>query len=75
MSKCTPICSRQTYSFCNRSNGSWESKHIYVSLILLVLQVCVDYTEQDIAISEYPLSAALTCTKICSAFEEAWGIH
>lgn len=39
------------------------------------LQVSVDYTEQDIAISEYPLSAALTCTKICSAFEEAWGIH
>lgn len=48
---------------------------ILVLFILLVLQVCVDYTEQDIAISEYPLSAALTCTKICSAFEEAWGIH
>ncbi|XP_062501471.1 ribosomal RNA small subunit methyltransferase NEP1-like [Corticium candelabrum] len=38
-------------------------------------RVSTDYTEEDIAISEYPLSGALTCTKICSAFEEAWGIH
>lgn len=37
-------------------------------------QVEVDYTEHDVSISQYPLSAALTCTKICSAFEEAWGI-
>ena len=37
-------------------------------------QVEVDYTEQEIAISQYPLSAALTCTKICSAFEQAWNI-
>jgi rRNA small subunit pseudouridine methyltransferase Nep1 len=33
-----------------------------------------DYTEEDISISNYPLSAALTCTKLCSAFEEVWGI-
>ncbi|GFT61256.1 ribosomal RNA small subunit methyltransferase NEP1 [Nephila pilipes] len=38
-------------------------------------QVNVDYTEETVAISEYPLSAALTCTKLCSAFEEVWGIH
>lgn len=36
--------------------------------------VDVDYTEGDFSISQYPLSAALTCTKICSAFEDAWGI-
>ncbi|OTF80080.1 ribosomal RNA small subunit methyltransferase NEP1-like protein [Euroglyphus maynei] len=36
--------------------------------------VQVDYTEYDVSISQYPLSAALTCTKICSAFEEAWNI-
>ncbi|XP_064459694.1 ribosomal RNA small subunit methyltransferase NEP1-like [Ornithodoros turicata] len=35
----------------------------------------VDYTEESFSISEYPLSAALTCSKICSSFEEAWGIH
>lgn len=34
----------------------------------------LDYTEEDISISNYPLSAALTCTKLCSAFEEVWGI-
>ncbi|XP_053680826.1 ribosomal RNA small subunit methyltransferase NEP1 [Anopheles nili] len=34
----------------------------------------LDYTEDTISISNYPLSAALTCTKLCSAFEEVWGI-
>ncbi|CRL05174.1 CLUMA_CG018012, isoform A [Clunio marinus] len=34
----------------------------------------VDYTEEAISISNYPLSAALTCTKLCSAFEEVWGV-
>ena len=34
----------------------------------------VEYTTEDIRIGNYPLSAALTCTKICSAFEEAWGV-
>ncbi|XP_035224164.1 ribosomal RNA small subunit methyltransferase NEP1-like [Stegodyphus dumicola] len=38
-------------------------------------QVKVDYTEETVAISGYPLSAALTCAKLCSAFEEVWGIH
>lgn len=36
--------------------------------------VNVDYTEDTISISNYPLSAALTCTKLCSAFEESWNI-
>lgn len=34
----------------------------------------VDYTEDLVSISNYPLSAALTCTKLCSAFEEAWNV-
>lgn len=34
----------------------------------------VDYTEDTFSISNYPLSAAITCSKICSAFEESWGI-
>lgn len=33
-----------------------------------------DYTEEDISISNYPLSAALCCAKLCDAFEQAWGI-
>jgi len=32
------------------------------------------YTEEDVAISGYPLSAALTCAKLCSAFEESWDV-
>jgi len=36
--------------------------------------VNVDYCEQEIKISNYPLSAALTCTKICSSVEELWKI-
>ncbi|XP_063343232.1 ribosomal RNA small subunit methyltransferase NEP1 [Pelmatolapia mariae] len=36
--------------------------------------VNVDYTEKTVSISNYPLSAALTCAKMCSAFEEVWGI-
>lgn len=34
----------------------------------------MDYTEEEVSFSGYPLSAALTCSKLCSAFEEAWGI-
>uniref|UniRef100_A0A182N783 18S rRNA (pseudouridine-N1)-methyltransferase n=1 Tax=Anopheles dirus TaxID=7168 RepID=A0A182N783_9DIPT len=34
----------------------------------------LDYTEDVVSISNYPLSAALACTKLCSAFEEVWGI-
>ncbi|KAI6080015.1 hypothetical protein LUU34_01439000 [Aix galericulata] len=36
--------------------------------------VNVDYTEKMISISNYPLSAALTCAKITTAFEEVWGV-
>ncbi|XP_044756358.1 ribosomal RNA small subunit methyltransferase NEP1-like [Coccinella septempunctata] len=35
----------------------------------------VDYTEETYSISNYPLSAALTCSKLCFAFENAWGVH
>ncbi|NXA29038.1 NEP1 methyltransferase, partial [Ibidorhyncha struthersii] len=36
--------------------------------------VNVDYTEKTVSISNYPLSAALTCAKITTAFEEVWGV-
>ncbi|KAJ8005169.1 hypothetical protein DPEC_G00143850 [Dallia pectoralis] len=36
--------------------------------------VNVDYTDKTVSISNYPLSAALTCAKMCSAFEEVWGV-
>lgn len=37
--------------------------------------VDVDYTEGSFAISKYPLSAALACSKLCDAFEEAWEVE
>jgi len=36
--------------------------------------VNADYTERTVSISNYPLSAALACAKVCSSFEEKWGI-
>ncbi|XP_017891814.1 ribosomal RNA small subunit methyltransferase NEP1, partial [Ceratina calcarata] len=35
-------------------------------------QVKPDYTEDTISISNYPLSGALTCSKLCTVFEEVW---
>lgn len=33
-----------------------------------------DYTEENVSISNYPLSGAAVCSKICDAFEQAWGV-
>jgi rRNA small subunit pseudouridine methyltransferase Nep1 len=33
-----------------------------------------EYAEEKIAISNYGLSAAICCSKICDAFEDIWGI-
>lgn len=37
--------------------------------------VDVDYSEDVISISNYPLSGALTCAKLCTAFEEVWEVQ
>jgi len=34
----------------------------------------VDYTEETISYSNYPLSASVACGKLCCAFERLWGI-
>lgn len=33
-----------------------------------------DYVDETVSISKSPLSAALVCAKLTSAFEEAWGV-
>ena len=38
-------------------------------------EAAVDYVEEVVSISNYPLSGALACTKVVSAFESAWNIH
>lgn len=47
----------------------------YGCSFIVPTQVEVDYVEREVSISGYPLSAALTCAKVCSAFEQAWGIQ
>ncbi|CAJ0943066.1 unnamed protein product, partial [Mesorhabditis belari] len=37
-------------------------------------RIDTDYTDTEMKISNYPLSAALTCAKITSGLEEIWGI-
>jgi len=37
--------------------------------------VDVDFCEESVSISHYPLSAALCAAKLCGAFEEHWNIH
>lgn len=32
------------------------------------------YAERFISVSNYPLSASVTCGKVCDAFEELWGV-
>ena len=34
----------------------------------------VDYADQYICFSNYPLSAALACSKVTTAFEQLWGV-
>jgi rRNA small subunit pseudouridine methyltransferase Nep1 len=37
-------------------------------------EITPDFTEEKLAISAYPLSAALCCAKVTSAFEKYWGV-
>ncbi|KAJ1372687.1 hypothetical protein KIN20_034900 [Parelaphostrongylus tenuis] len=37
-------------------------------------KIITDYTDQEVKISNYPLSAALTCAKVTSGLEEIWGV-
>jgi len=35
----------------------------------------VDYIDQTISISNYPLSGAVVCSRICQAFENVWDVR
>ncbi len=37
-------------------------------------KVEIDYVDEEISISNYPLSGAAVCSRICTAFENLWGI-
>ena len=36
--------------------------------------VNIDYNNDSISVSSYPLSAAVVCSKLCTAFEKVWDI-
>lgn len=37
-------------------------------------QVKADYADEEVCISNYSLSGAAVCSKVCYAFEDAWNI-
>ncbi len=34
----------------------------------------IDYAEDSVSVSSYPLSAAVVCSKLCNSFEKVWDI-
>jgi rRNA small subunit pseudouridine methyltransferase Nep1 len=34
----------------------------------------IDYNEDSISVSSYPLSAAVVCSKLCNSFEKVWDV-
>jgi rRNA small subunit pseudouridine methyltransferase Nep1 len=36
--------------------------------------VVIDYAEDSISVSSYPLSAAVVCSKLCNSFEKVWDV-
>ncbi|XP_077986830.1 ribosomal RNA small subunit methyltransferase NEP1-like [Glandiceps talaboti] len=74
---CTKICTSFQSERCVNARELVPTSASPIVIVIGAMahgKVSVDYTEEDVSISNYPLSAALTCAKICSAFEEGWGI-
>ncbi|CAH8539446.1 unnamed protein product [Schistosoma turkestanicum] len=40
-----------------------------------VMDTCKEFTQRTVSISNFPLSAAQTCARICTAFEEYWCVE
>lgn len=54
-----------------------DSPHDTVAVVIgaMAHESCnPDYVDEVVSFSKYPLSAALVCAKLTSAFEEAWGV-
>lgn len=54
-----------------------ESPHKIVAVVIgaMAHESCEpDYVDETVSFSKYPLSAALVCAKLTSAFEEAWNV-
>ncbi|CAL8069598.1 unnamed protein product [Calicophoron daubneyi] len=40
-----------------------------------VVETCSDFLTRSVSISNFPLSAAQTCARICTAFEDVWDVE
>lgn len=67
--------SSSTVKNCRELVPEDDSPVVYVIGAFAHGALNVGYTEGDISISQYPLSAAIVCSKVCSGFEEKWAIH
>lgn len=72
--KLTMSFSSKTVQNCRELVPKLEEPIVLVIGAMAHGKVEVDYSEDVISISNYPLSAALTCAKLCTAFEEVWGV-
>ncbi|VDN31912.1 unnamed protein product [Gongylonema pulchrum] len=64
------------YMSCRQFAESTDEKPIAVVIGGFAKgKINVDYTEEEVKLSNFPLSAALTCTKLTSAFEELWKVE
>lgn len=60
--------------YVNEQFNNPDQSIVFVIGAMAKGSVNIDYQEDTISISSYPLSAALTCSKVCAAFEEKWGV-
>lgn len=81
------MCFALFYSTACTSEGAVSSLSSYVSTkinleepIVFVIGAMakgddtIDYAEEYISFSSYPLSASVACSKIMNVFEEAWQV-
>ncbi|CAH8589071.1 unnamed protein product [Heterobilharzia americana] len=40
-----------------------------------IIENCKEFLQRTVSISNFPLSAAQTCSRICTAFEELWDVE
>lgn len=58
-------------------SGTSESLVIVIGAMAhgSVVSTAGDFLDEVVSISRYPLSGAQVCSRICTAFEESWGVE
>ncbi|XP_067936245.1 ribosomal RNA small subunit methyltransferase NEP1-like [Watersipora subatra] len=75
---CRKICMTYNAEKCVKPAELVPEGEVPIAIVvgaIAIGSIDPEYTEENIAISNYPLSAALTCSKLCNAFEEAWAVE